>query len=59
MFALWSLQLNSALRAHLSHPSLSHVLNASDITLTLPHCPTYKWREGAREEGDRGGWRIG
>lgn len=53
MFTLLSPQLISALQAHLSHPSPSQDL--SDITLTLPHCPTYKWREGAGEEGDRGG----
>lgn len=52
MFSLLSSPLSSALQAHLSHPSPSHELSAGDITLTLPHCPTYKWREGAGEEGD-------
>lgn len=55
MVSLLSPQLMSVLRAHLPHPSLSHVLSASDITLTLPHCPTYKEREGAGEER-RQGW---
>lgn len=53
---LLSSQLISVLRAHLSHPSASHELSASDITLTLPHCPTYKRRERERKETgvDRG-----
>lgn len=45
----------STLQAHHSHTSPSHDLSASDIMPMLPHCPTYKWREGAVEEGDRGG----
>lgn len=33
----------------LSSFSVSHHPGASDITLTLPHCPTYKGRERGRE----------
>lgn len=59
MFTPLSPQLVSARRMHLPHPSLSHVLGASDITLTLPHCPTYERQESARDEGDRGSRRRG
>lgn len=52
-------RLVSARRAHLSRPSLSHVLSASDDTLTLPHCPTYGRWESAGDEGDRGSRRRG
>lgn len=54
MHSLLSSELIYVLQAHLPHPSPSHDLSASDITLTLPHCPTYKWREGAGEEGEKG-----
>lgn len=51
--------LNSFMRFEpTSYPSPSQILSASDITLTLPHCPTYKWREGAgrgKETGVDGG----
>lgn len=47
--------VSSTLQAHHSHTSPSHDLSASDIMPMLPHCPTYKWREGAVEEDDSGG----
>lgn len=40
---------------HTSHPFLSYTLSAIDIRLMLPYCSTYKGRERAPEEGERGG----